>query len=92
MSQISITALDEGSYGVEVVEGQRSTMHRVTVPRSLLDALGLEDADAEALVRESFEFLLEREPPTSILLEFSLDTIPQYFPEYEQELKRRLDR
>ena len=92
MSQISITALDEGAFGVEVVEGQRSTRHRVTVPPALLDALGLDDGDAERVVRESFEFLLEREPPTSILLEFSLDAITRYFPEYEQELKTRLDR
>jgi hypothetical protein len=36
------------------------------------------------------EFLLEREPPTSILSEFSLDVIPRYFGEYDAELRRRL--
>jgi hypothetical protein len=44
----------------------------------------------EAVVRESFAFLLEREPNTSILGEFSLDVISRYFPEYSQELPRRL--
>lgn len=46
--------------------------------------------DLERVVRASFEFLLEREPASSILPEFSLDVIGRYFPEYEDELRRRL--
>ena len=41
-------------------------------------------------MRESFLFLLEREPASSILSEFSLDVIPNYFPEYIEELPGRL--
>ena len=41
-------------------------------------------------MRVSFEFLLEREPTSAILPEFSLDVIGRYFPEYEDELPRRL--
>jgi hypothetical protein len=41
-------------------------------------------------VRTSFEFLLERESVCSIMSEFSLDVISRYFPEYEDELPRRL--
>lgn len=48
------------------------------------------DEDLERIVRASFEFLLEREPASSILPEFSLDVIGRYFPEYEDELPRRL--
>jgi hypothetical protein len=92
VTDISITALEEGAYGVEVVEGQRTTHHRVTVPPSLLDDLALGDVPPEDVVRESFEFLLEHEPPTSILNEFSLDVIERYFPEYAEELPRRLGR
>ena len=92
MSDISITALEEGAFGVEVVEGQRSTHHRVTVPPSFLEDLGLQGVAPTDVVRASFEFLLEREPPTSILNEFSLDVIDRYFPEYPQELPRRLAR
>lgn len=92
MTEIKVTPLEEGAYGVEVIEGNTPTTHRVTVPDSLLDRLGLADADREVVVRESFEFLLEREPPTSILQEFPLDAIERYFPEYPQELPRRLGR
>lgn len=58
----------------------------------MLDELDLAEAGAEEVVRESFEFLLEREPAASILPEFSLDEIGRYFPEYFQELPKRLAR
>lgn len=77
-------------YGVQVTEGDVTTSHRVTVPVSLLDDWGLIDADEEAVVKESIAFLLEREPATSIMQEFSLDVIPRFFPEYSEELPRRL--
>lgn len=47
-------------------------------------------AQTAALVRESFAFLLEREPPGSILPRFDLSVIPRYFPGYRAEIKRRL--
>jgi hypothetical protein len=75
---------------VEVTEGTTSTGHRVTVPEGMLDELNIGEVDSETVVRESFEFLLEREPATSILPEFSLDEIGRYFPEYFQELPKRL--
>ena len=66
------------------------TTHSVTVPDSLIEELNLPANDLERVVRESFEFLLEREPASSIMREFSLDVIPTYFPEYKEELPRRL--
>ena len=38
---------------------------------------------------QSFEFLLEREPATSILRRFSLHVIGDYFPDYGAEMRRR---
>jgi hypothetical protein len=66
------------------------TSHKVSVPETLIDDLALPEVDRETLVKESFEFLLEREPPTSILREFPLTTIADYFPDYLDELRRRL--
>lgn len=90
MQEIEVTTLDEHQYGVTVTEGSDTTHHRVRVPARLRDELGLADLDEQQLVRESFHFLLEREPPDSILGEFDLDVISRYFPEYEQELRTRL--
>ena len=39
-------------------------------------------------MRASFLFLLDREPATSVLAEFSLDLIPRYFPEYRNEIRK----
>ena len=90
MADITITAMGPREFGVQVHEGELQTSHRVTVPEGLLDDLQLSDDDLEAVVRESFEFLLEREPASSILQEFSLNEISRFFPEYSEELSRRL--
>lgn len=39
-------------------------------------------SSVEDLVKRSMEFLLEREPPQSILRRFTLADIERYFPEY----------
>ncbi len=92
MSGIRITPAGSHEFTVEVTEGDETTSHHVIVPQALLADWGLDDADEEALVRESFNFLLEREPATSILPDFSLAIISRYFPEYGDELPERLGR
>jgi hypothetical protein len=69
-------------------EGERSR-HSVSVSESDLRRWGRGQGDeaVEDLVRRSFDFLLEREPPSSILPRFDLSVIQRYFPEYDQELK-----
>jgi bifunctional DNA-binding transcriptional regulator/antitoxin component of YhaV-PrlF toxin-antitoxin module len=66
-----------------------TTSHTVTVPPRLPAALGWAPGREAELVRRSFEFLLEREPATSILRRFRLDVIGDYFPEYRDEMGRR---
>jgi hypothetical protein len=90
MAEISISPLAPRAFRVEVREGQHQTTHQVTVPERLGERREVGDTDLERVVRESFHFLLEREPATSILREFSLGDISGYFPEYPSELERRL--
>ena len=71
------------------VQGAVTTQHRVRVTKADLDCLG-EGRSPEDLLRESFRFLLEREPNSSILSSFDLPLIGRYFPEYEQEIRTRL--
>lgn len=66
------------------VGGRSPTTHRVTAPEQYVRSLTGGRATAVELLRKSFEFLLEREPNTSILRTFELSVIQQYFPEYEQ--------
>jgi len=43
----------------------------------------------EELIKKSFKFLLEREPKESILTRFNLRVINQYFPEFEEEIRKQ---
>lgn len=87
---ISVAGREDGSFEVEIRRGATITHHVVSVPVDLAARAGRPDVDPVRLIEVSFEFLLDREPPSSILRRFDLDVIGRYFPEYPQELARRL--
>jgi hypothetical protein len=89
MAEIQVRAVGEDVWLVQVREGASSTQHRVTARADERQRLGASVAPDE-LIRESFRFLLEREPKESILARFDLTVIGRYFPEYPDEIKRRL--
>jgi hypothetical protein len=66
---------------VEVSDARSTTRHQVRVSRRDLEEFG-RGRPAEQLVRDSFDFLLQREPKESILREFDLSVIKRYFPEF----------
>lgn len=70
-----------------MVEGTSATHHTVEVSKAELDRWG-KGRSAEDLVRDSFRFLLDREPKKSILRDFKLSVISRYFRDYEQEMTR----
>lgn len=81
----------DGGWRCRVALGSDSaaTEHEVLVDRATLDDLA-PGATPEALVAESFRFLLEREPPESILRNFELPIIGRYFGDYADEIRRRM--
>ena len=91
MTDIRIQRTGDHEYGVHVHEGDLTTSHHVTVPDELRDELLIDDDNEERLVHESFAFLLDKEPATSILREFNLDVIGDYFPDYRDEIRARLE-
>jgi hypothetical protein len=89
--QVSTTEGDDGyEFVVSVVEGSSETHHRVTLKKSDYQELVGGKASPQALVEESFRFLLEREPKESILRSFDLMVIGHYFPQYKREIVKRL--
>jgi hypothetical protein len=90
MTDVLITPLEPGKFRAEVTEGHLTTSHRVNLTDGVLDGAGLSGADHERVVQETMRFLLEREPATSILPEFSLEDVSRFFPEFYEELRRRL--
>lgn len=61
--------------------------YSVTVDKDYWQELTDGSVLTEDLVKKSFEFLLEREPKESILRQFNLRQIKNYFSEYETEIK-----
>jgi hypothetical protein len=91
MAELEITASDEHVYDVTITDDDGSqTRHCVTVPARFLTDLGLAASQEPRLVRASIVYLLEREPPSSVLAEFTLDDITRYFPGYPNEIAAHL--
>ena len=76
----------DGHVAEVTVNDREKTTHRVRISRAERERY--ETEDVAGLVRRSFEFLLAREPNTSILREFDLSTVERYFPEYAREIRR----
>lgn len=90
MAEITITPAGTRKFVVDIRERGLETSHVVTAPERIDGGPEIGEGDLERAVRASVHFLLEREPASSILQRFSLSDIASYFPEYPQELARRL--
>jgi len=87
MAQITVTRQADGTFHVQT---PADTSHQVSAPTGFPASLGCGYIESGELLRASFEFLLERDPANSVLHEFSLDVISQYFPGYPAEIRARL--
>ena len=87
---IQVEKQADDRYRVTVSEDGSRTSHLVTARPDYCQKLTRGQVSPETLVRASFEFLLARESKESILREFDLPVIARYFPEYEDEIKKRL--
>ena len=86
MHDVSVSKINDTTFEVSV-QGRSATRHTVTVPPQYAEQLTGGSVSTEQLVRHSFDFLLEREPNTSILRSFELSVIARYFPEYESVIR-----
>lgn len=101
VSMIRVEPHGGRDFAVEIAEETapgataRTFSYRVRVDDAVIAALELDpddDAGLSALVRESFGYLLAREPASSILPDFDLSTISRYFPGYLDEIRARVPR
>jgi hypothetical protein len=94
MTEIDVACAAAGdgwACSVRVREDRGATDHEVAIRPADASAHGVRGVDdAERLVRETFTFLLEREPKESILRTFDLSVVGRYFPEFDREIRRRL--
>jgi hypothetical protein len=77
---------------VEITESDGSgsrTTHQVTTGKDYyMELTERGRIIPEKFIKKSIEFLLDREPKDSILRQFDIAQISDYFPEYEKEIKR----
>lgn len=87
MAMVSVVDSQPPVVRVRIDSDGRVTTHSID-----LSARGKYVGDAvedEQLALESMQFLLEREPASSIMQSFTLDDIVRYFAEYPVEIRRR---
>lgn len=88
---ISATMVAANVYEV-TVQAQQRTVHRVHMSPEYYRQLCGMTVTHEYVLISAFNFLLERESNTDILADFDLQDINRYFPEFEAEIKQRLNR
>ena len=79
--ELLITELSKDKFEI-TVKADQLTKHIVSVTDQMLLNLTKNKISKEELLNFSFNFLLEREPNTSILSKFDIIVISKYFPEY----------
>ena len=87
---ISIKKLTDDVFQVTVADSMTTT-HEVTVTDQSLCDLTDDKVTKEQLLKFSFNFLLDREPNTSILSKFDINVISKYFSNYKDEVGRWCD-
>lgn len=88
MAVIEVKQLNETTFEVRVLD-RTPTTHTVSVTSDYAAKLcggRISTEQMKQLMLCSFDFLLQREPNTSILRSFDLPVIGRYFPEYEHEI------
>ena len=87
---ISIKKRTDDVFVVTVADGMTTT-HTVTVTDQSLTDLTGNNVTKTQLLEFSFNFLLDREPNTSILSSFDINVISRYFSDYRDEVRRWCD-
>ena len=89
----TVTPVDDNTwkYYVEITESDGSgskTVHNVIVDREYYEMMSNQIVLPEEFVKRSINFLLKKEDKDSILKEFNIRQISNYFPEYEDEIRK----
>ena len=84
---ITIESITQNSFKV-TVNKESTTEHLVLLNDNFYQSITNGKITKKDLIIKSFEFLLLRESNQSILKEFNLEVINQYFPEYNNEIKK----
>ena len=88
---IAIKRIDNDNFSV-LISSKKDTQHTVKFSDKQRDLYELDHIQKDVIIKFAFDFLLGREPNTSILTNFSIDLISNYFPEFETKLKKNFNK
>ena len=88
--EILIKKNDNNTFAVSI-ESSINSNHIITLNDDFHNEMTKGFKSKEELILFSFKFLLERENNTSILSNFNLEIIQNYFPEYKNEIQNWLN-
>lgn len=81
--KVSVTHAGGDEYSVDIAG---RTRHTVTAPADSLQRLLGEGETPEHGIERVLAYLLEREPPDSILRRFAIDDVARYFPTFWSDM------
>ena len=84
--QINIKELSTNTFDVTIYSNTE-TNHQVTISDDFITEYQIKNLTKKEIIEQSFIFLLEREPNTSILRKFDIEVIANYFPDYKKIFK-----
>jgi len=84
---ISIKQKNDQEYLVTIDEKNSVSDHVVTLDEEYYEKLS--NDSPEEFIKKCFEFLLEREPKEQIMQGFNVEEIKEFFPDFEQEIKKK---
>ena len=84
---ITVESINQNYFKV-TVNKESTTKHLVLLNDNFYQSITNGKVTKKNLIIKSFKFLLLRESNQSILKEFNLEVINQYFPEYNDEIKK----
>jgi hypothetical protein len=90
MANIHIEPAGNSKYWVSIEDRGKTTRFTVTATPEDVARYAPDGTTPERLIHASFEFLIEREPASSILSSFALPVIERYFPEYPRVIRERI--
>ena len=88
---VAIKRIDNDTFSVSI-SSKKNTQHTVKFSDKRHDLYELGHIQKDVIIKFAFDFLLGREPNTSILTNFSIDLISNYFPEFETKLKENFNK
>jgi len=74
-------------YSVQVGTDSLTYEYKVILDKAYYKEITDEKISPLLLIEHSFFFLLDQEPPSSILRDFNIKEIRSYFPEYEKAMQ-----